>query len=239
MPNSPKTIAVFAPHPDDETLACGGTVILETRKGNNVHIVIMTDGRNSHKTTPDTFPKPGQEEIARIRHNEALRAAKLLGVGGRGLTFLNFRDGTLKDNIPAAARKVGRVLAKIRPTDIYLPSAADAHRDHHAANAIVLAAASSLKLNADIYEYIIWTGDEKSGGTMTAPGKTPRNVTVDISSVLDEKLKAMDAYQSQIGKMLNSRPQMPVLNEQFVARFRQPVERFLRYKMADGKVNTK
>ena len=44
----PRAAMVFAPHPDDETLGCGGTVVKLRRAGVDVHIVFMTDGRHSH-----------------------------------------------------------------------------------------------------------------------------------------------------------------------------------------------
>ena len=227
-----QSILVFAPHPDDETLACGGTIILEARAGSSVHIVIMTDGRNSHKTTPDTYPKPSQDEIAKIRHDEALRAAGLLGVEKERVTFLDFHDGTLKDNITASAEKAGQVILKLHPDKIYLPSAGDIHRDHRAANAILLEAARTLKISAEIYEYTVWREEREAGEKSAAAG----SIEVNISKVLDDKLKAINAYQSQTGNMLNGKPQIPVLNRQFLARFKQPAEYFRKYKIIGGKV---
>jgi LmbE family N-acetylglucosaminyl deacetylase len=40
-----KSILVFAPHPDDETLGCGGTIANRVREGHEVEIFFMTDGR--------------------------------------------------------------------------------------------------------------------------------------------------------------------------------------------------
>jgi len=42
------TATVFSPHPDDETLGCGGTIIKKKRAGAEVKIFYMTDGRKSH-----------------------------------------------------------------------------------------------------------------------------------------------------------------------------------------------
>jgi len=71
MKGMPSRIIIFAPHPDDETLAWGGTIALNTRLGNEVHIVFMTDGRYSHKHTLgiDTYPTP--DDVKRIRWKES------------------------------------------------------------------------------------------------------------------------------------------------------------------------
>ena len=43
-----RSAIVFAPHPDDETLGCGGTIIKKRQAGAKISIVFMTDGRTSH-----------------------------------------------------------------------------------------------------------------------------------------------------------------------------------------------
>jgi len=233
MNKSNSKIVVFAPHPDDETLACGGTIILETRKGNRVHLIFMTDGRNSHTTTPDSFPKPSREEIKIIRKSEALKAAEILGVAKGNISFLDYYDGTLKDEISSAAEMVQKHLNEIQPTYIFMPAAADTHRDHYSTNSIVLAATKKSGLSLVLFEYVIWAGDEKFNEML----KMPNLVTNDISSVLPQKLKALDCYQSQVGSFLNGQPQIPVLNEKFLARFKLPVEHFWKYIVAEGKIS--
>src|SRR6516165_9197753 len=75
---------VVAPHPDDETLGCGGTVILKKRHGATVRVLMMTDGSASH---------PGliaPDELAAIRAGETLAAVRVLGLRAEDVTFLNF-----------------------------------------------------------------------------------------------------------------------------------------------------
>jgi hypothetical protein len=43
-----KPAIIFAPHQDDETLGCGGTIIRKKQAGANLQIVFMTDGCRSH-----------------------------------------------------------------------------------------------------------------------------------------------------------------------------------------------
>src|SRR5215469_14860675 len=70
-----RSCLVLAPHPDDETLGCGATIMRKRAVGTPVQIVIATDGRYwppSSKFSPDT--------IVEIRHEEALRAGAILGL---------------------------------------------------------------------------------------------------------------------------------------------------------------
>src|SRR5947209_4351316 len=56
---------VFAPHPDDETLGCGGAIVRKKRAGAVVKIVVMTDGSASHpgQIDPDELKKLRAEEM--------------------------------------------------------------------------------------------------------------------------------------------------------------------------------
>src|SRR5687767_8694767 len=58
-------VIVIAPHPDDEAIACSGTILLHARSGDDVVVVIATDGRLSRAArTPD--------DVAVLRKNEAI-----------------------------------------------------------------------------------------------------------------------------------------------------------------------
>ena len=42
-----KKIMVFAAHPDDEVLGCGGTIAMHAKKKDIVQIVFFTDGESA------------------------------------------------------------------------------------------------------------------------------------------------------------------------------------------------
>jgi len=115
-----KRVVVFAPHPDDETLACGGTIVLNTEQGNEVYIIFMTDGRYSHQHTLGINNYPTPYDVKRIRSEEARKATQVLGVEQENLTFLEYEDGTLRNNIEVALKKVQGILQGIKPDLIYL-----------------------------------------------------------------------------------------------------------------------
>ena len=66
---------VVMPHPDDVESRMGGTVARWTREGKDVIYIVCTNG---DKGTNDPDMKP--EELARLREQEQLAAAEILGV---------------------------------------------------------------------------------------------------------------------------------------------------------------
>ncbi|HLL52387.1 MAG TPA: PIG-L family deacetylase, partial [Myxococcaceae bacterium] len=80
---------VFAPHPDDETLGCGGTILRKRRAGAEVRIAFLTDGAASHA---HLVPR---EALRALREREALEAAGALGVEASRVCWLGFPDGEL------------------------------------------------------------------------------------------------------------------------------------------------
>src|SRR6478735_4929719 len=65
-------ILVLAPHPDDETLGCGGIIPLHLRAGHDVRIAIVTDGRLSRAGGLDA------ETMVAVRAREAQNAIGVL-----------------------------------------------------------------------------------------------------------------------------------------------------------------
>jgi len=66
-----KKLVVFAPHPDDETLGCGGTIAKRVREKWEVLIVIMTDRKYAfHKVLDNVYSAPIPEQLKEIRKKE-------------------------------------------------------------------------------------------------------------------------------------------------------------------------
>ncbi len=77
-----KGIVVFAPHPDDESLGCGGLISEAVEQGIPVHVVMVSDGGASH---PGSRKFPPKRVIA-IRRSETLAALSALrSAGERGI----------------------------------------------------------------------------------------------------------------------------------------------------------
>jgi LmbE family N-acetylglucosaminyl deacetylase len=147
-----RSAVVFSPHPDDETLSCGGTIIKKIRAGAEVKIVFMTYGQKSHQHIIS------ENKLKPIRTNEALAASKKLGVE-EAVVFLGFNDGELSKNEDSAIHKVIKLLLSQQPHEIFIPYYKEPllwSADHLATNRIVLAALQAYGRTVVIYEYPIW-----------------------------------------------------------------------------------
>jgi LmbE family N-acetylglucosaminyl deacetylase len=141
---------VFAPHQDDETLGCGGTVILKRRAGATVTLVFMTDGSTSHRE----YMK--EERLRSLRRDEALNAAMFLGLAPEDVHFLDFPDGMLERFHADAVDKVVDILDRYRPAEVFVPYRFDGTPDHESTHAVVVAAVRKAGRSAEVCEYPIW-----------------------------------------------------------------------------------
>jgi len=85
-----KTILAVLAHPDDESFGLGGTLALYAQKGFDTYYVCATRGEAG---TVDEKHLKGFKDIAELRTDELMRAAKHLGL--RGVFFLGYRDSDM------------------------------------------------------------------------------------------------------------------------------------------------
>ena len=128
------TVLVIAPHPDDESIGCGGALRLHRLRGDRVVAVFLTSGELGLKHLP-------REAAWEIREREARCAAKILGCVE--VAFLRRPDWFVGSDVKGAAKALRPILKREAPQMIYLPHPADAHPDHQAALPVVRAALSS------------------------------------------------------------------------------------------------
>lgn len=209
---------VFAPHPDDEVLGCGGTIRRLRALGTAVEIVFLTDGRHSHRGGLD------REALARTRENEARAAAALLHVEAERLHFLGFEDLQLEAAAEPARRRVAAWLATRAPAQVFLPFAHDGHPDHRAAHQIVRAALRDAGHAPALLEYSVhlwwrwpWCARAPEGerygvgaalrgllASLRAARDLTRVVRVDAAA----KRAALAAHASQVGDLLPGGPNL-------------------------------
>ena len=205
---------VFAPHPDDETLGCGGTIAKKRSLLAPVTIVFMTDGSASH---PDLMPKARMREV---RKSEALEAARALGVPEESVVFLDFGDGELHDRRDAALERVSSILRCHREEDVFVPYHRDGTSDHNATHDVVTSAIAHGGGHHTVYEYPIWYWHRWPSvsrqpyhamgrreyvtwglGAMVRLLKDFR-ISVWIADHLGTKRRALDRYESQVSRLV-------------------------------------
>ncbi|TFF90074.1 MAG: PIG-L family deacetylase [Promethearchaeota archaeon] len=115
----PDSILIFAPHPDDELLSCGGTILKYKNWGTKIYIVVSSSGIGGYSK------EEYLEDIRDIRKNELEKSMSLLGVDK--YYFLEF------DEINPSRKYVKsftEIIRDLRPTIVLAPHPADAHRIH-------------------------------------------------------------------------------------------------------------
>lgn len=168
-------VLVISPHPDDESIGCGGTLRAHVVAGARIRIVFLTSGEGGGHGL-------GAAETAPLREEEARAAARSLGIAD--LEFWRLTDGRLRATTVLVARMRGLIDA-LRPTRIYVPHPGDAHRDHRAAARIVLAAVRRAPTATAVFGFEVWTP------------LTRLDEIVDITPHLDAKLEAIRRHASQ------------------------------------------
>jgi len=193
-------MVVFAPHPDDETLGCGGTIAKKISQGYEVIIVIMTDGRHAFSKVFGIDSDPTPEELKEIRKEEVLRAVKILGVPKENVIFLGFEDGSLEENADKAVETIKEIMIKYSPSEIYFPFIKDFHPDHRAANRMIKKCAQELRLTCLKNQYSISHKYARLGPLFERILNLFRKsiVEVDVSDFLDLKKIAVGEFTSEI-----------------------------------------
>jgi LmbE family N-acetylglucosaminyl deacetylase len=192
---------VLAPHPDDETLGCGATILRKVAAGTPVTVAVLTDGRHSHRSahlTPD--------ELAALRHAEMAEAARRLGLAGQ-VRWGGFADGSLADQEDAVVAYIADLVAELRPAEVYATCAEESHPDHAALGRAARRAVGSAGSGVRLLEYPVWLwhswpvrrGD-RLGSTVDAGARMLRRRVVRVRSdgYLDGKLHTLQAHVSQL-----------------------------------------
>ena len=223
-----RKILVFAPHPDDETFGCGGTIAKRVSEGYEVVVVLITDGKRAFdKFFTETFSL-SETKIIQLRKTEIINAMKVLGVTAENIIFLNFGDGELNKDFDDVALKICKLLKEIKPEEIYFPFEKDAHPDHRVASLIVQNCIKKLNFSTNAYMYSISGKSALVNLTFLKLINTLRHklIFVDITDFLPQKEAALREYKSQINKTFNGQDQPVVPNSE---RFLKKTEMFVRY----------
>lgn len=182
------SILIFAAHPDDEVLGCGGTIAKLTSEGAIINVAFLADG---------IFSRIGdsalQQKELSARRNAAQKACNILGVNS--VFFGEFPDNRM-DTIALLdiIKTIETLIDKYKPDTVFTHHAGDLNIDHRRTHEAVFTACrpqpGNLVNKLLSFEVSSSTEWQLAGNT---PVFSP-NWFVDISSTLDRKLSALDAY---------------------------------------------
>ena len=188
------TILCIGAHPDDCEFRCSGAASLFARRGDNVVIASVTDGRSGHHDMT-------AEEVAATRMKEAADAASVIGAASR---ILGAPDGALEPNLEMRW-KIIRLVREVKPDIVITNRPNDYHPDHRYTALLVQDSAYMFMVphvvpEAEPLEYnpiILYWMDN-----FQYPRAFKPDVVVDIDEVLDTKIAILHAHTSQVYEWL-------------------------------------
>lgn len=161
-------ILAIGAHPDDIEIGCGGSLAWHSSRGDNVMMVVLTNGEMGGAS-------------AHVRFKEFEEAANILGV--TSVLSLGYSDTKIPTTHEPIA-KIEKIINDFKPARVYIPFPREIHQDHRKTSEISLAACRNLP-QILLYE-----------GPSTFPDFQVK-YWIDISLTLEKKLKAIGTHKSQ------------------------------------------
>lgn len=169
---------VFAPHPDDEALGCGGLIQQAVALGAQVRVLFQTDGDNNpwpqrYVEQRWTIDASCRQRWGARRRLEAVRSLQTLGLQADAAGFFGLPDQGLtalfqQKDAQALGLHVSE-LQTFRPTLLVVPSEDDNHPDHVGSHALIQEAMHRVGMDLPQWAYLIhrrWLCPEASGLTL-------------------------------------------------------------------------
>lgn len=227
--NEIKRCLILAPHPDDESLACGGLIQLLVQKGCDVRVILTTDGSQSHQSL--TYPP---DRLAELRYTEMVSALEFLGLSQDKLSGYKSKDSAMpakgEDGFDALSKKLHADLSSFLPQLILVPYELDPHRDHRATFQLLFSALKNVTdYKPTIWEYPIWLYENASKNDIPKL-EAGELKFLEIKDHLQQKNKAIHAHRSQTTQMINDDPTGFMLTEGMIGNFLTGKEYFMQRK---------
>jgi N-acetylglucosamine malate deacetylase 1 len=182
-------VVVVAPHPDDETLGCGGTLLRHKAEGDSIHWLIMT-----------AMSEAGGFDVEKIGERGA-EVDRVTNAYSFDSVHQAVFETTQLDTLPKShlVREVSSFLSKVKPDTLYIPYRNDAHSDHEVVFDAVAACTKSFRYpfirKIRAYE----TLSETEFGLRPGDNGFRPNLFIDVSGYLDHKIAIMKLYQGELG----------------------------------------
>ena len=215
-------VLILAPHPDDESLGCGGLIAEACWRGAPPVVAVLTDGSASH---PGSRAYP-PFRLRELRRQETLAAADALGLPVGRVHFLDLPDGAAPREgvaMEAAAARLAE-LARAKDAGAILASwEHDPHPDHLAAHVIARRAAQLA--GARLVSYLVWGWALPPAAWL--PATRISGLRLDIATHLPVKRRAIAAHASQHGRAVTDDPAGFRLPASLLSAVDQPFECYL------------
>jgi len=196
-------ILAIGVHPDDVELSCAGTILKHIALGKTVGILDLTRG------------ELGTRGNAQLRTEEAMAAAKLLGVKFR--KQLNLKDGYFENN-ESNLLPIIEVIRETQPEIVLGNAISDRHPDHGRAAKLIADAcfySGLLKIETSQQNQLQKPWRPKVLYHYVQDNYLAPDFVVDVSEFMEQKLNAIKAFSSQFYNPNSKEPLTPISDEHF------------------------
>jgi len=183
-------ILVVAPHPDDETIGCGGTLLRHVAEGDDVQWLIITE-MQEHLGFSQERIMLRKKEIQQVRNSYKFSKVYQLPL-----------PSTQLDKIPIAelVQKISHVFQQAQPNVVYLPYQGDVHTDHQITFDATVSCTKWFR-NPTVKRILAYETLSETEFCVNPDANSFRpNVFVDISPYFEKKLKIMQIYDSELNE---------------------------------------
>ena len=184
----PRRTLVVAPHPDDEVLGCGGTLLRRKSEGYSLGWLIMTGMSVSAGWTA---------ERVLSRDAEIDVVAEMIGFD----EVFNLRLPTTSlDTLPMAdlIEKVSAVFASFRPEEVFVPNRSDIHTDHRITFDVVAACTKWFRCPS-VRRVFAYETISETDFCLDSAGAFRPNVFIDVGEYVERKIEILKVYESELG----------------------------------------
>ena len=182
-------VLVVAPHPDDETLGCGGTLLKHKMQGDKIIWLIMTDVRQEEGFS-ENFIRTRDEEIDAVGKLYQFDHIYRLALPATKLDILPLGQ---------IVQKVSSIIKAESPDLIYLPYPGDVHSDHKIVFDSLAACTKSFRYPSIKKVLCYETLSETDFGINPDHNGFTPNFFVNIEEVIEKKIQIMKVFQSEMG----------------------------------------
>lgn len=197
-----RVLAVFA-HPDDETLACGGTLAKHVAAGDVVSVAVVTDGVSSRTDAFDA-----------ARNVRALAFASAMKTVGAGTWYQGMRGAEAFDNrldrlaLLDIAQWIEMCVAAAQPTIVYTHHRGDLNIDHQI---VAEAALVATRPQPGGSVKAVYAGEVLSSTEWAFDGSFVPNLFVNMTPFMPKKLEAMKCYSEELRDWPHPRSEQGVI----------------------------
>jgi len=172
---SKKDALILAPHPDDESLGCGGSIVKHIKAGSRVKVIFLTNGEGGD------FKGRFGKNYVEIRRKSAQKAMETIGV--KDFEFWGYGDRNLHLVGKELEERLLYTIETFSPSLIYVPSPYEAHPDHRASFRLIWGLRKNLGITLALYEVLM---------------PLYPNTLVDITNEMKKKKKAIKSYFTEL-----------------------------------------